>query len=90
MILCQLILDLGFTECRTDQCMFYSNDRHILIAVYVDDLLMLGKPENNERCVDELSQRFKLRNHGPVKSFLGLNVTYENGGIQLNLIGYIQ
>jgi hypothetical protein len=50
---------------------------------------MIGKPEDNERCVNELCKRFKLRNHGPVKSFLGLNVTYENGGIRLNQIGYI-
>jgi len=54
MILCQLILDLGFTECQTDQCTFYSNDRRILIAVYVDDLLMIGKSEDNKRCVNEL------------------------------------
>jgi len=89
MILCQLILDLGFTECQTDPCTFYSNERRILIAVYVDDLQMVGKPEDNERCVIELNKRFKLRNNGPVSSFLGLNVTYENGGIQLNQIGYI-
>jgi hypothetical protein len=89
MILCQLILDLGFTKCQMDQCTFYSNDRHILIAVYVDDLLMIGKPEDNKRCVNELCKRFKLQNNGPVSSFLGLNVTYENGGIQLNQIGYI-
>ena len=90
MILCQLILDLGFTQCQTDQCTFYSIERRILIAVYVDDLQMIGKPEDNQRCVDELSKRFKLRNNGPVSSFLGLNVTYDNGGIQLNQIGYIQ
>jgi hypothetical protein len=66
-VLCQLILDLGFTACQTDQRAFYSSDRQILIAVYVDDLLMLGKPEDNERCVAKLSQCFKLRNHGPVK-----------------------
>ena len=89
MILCQLILDLGFTECQTDACTFYSNERRILIAVYVDDLKMVGKPEDNERCVIELNKRFKLRNYGPVSSFLGLNVTYENGGIQLNQIRYI-
>ena len=89
MILCQLILDLGFTECQTDPCTFYSNERHILIAVYVDDLKMIGKPEDNEKCVIELNKRFKLRNNGPVSSFLGLNVTYDNGGIQLNQIGYI-
>jgi transposase InsO family protein len=89
MVLCQLILDLGFTECKTDQCTFYSSERRILIAVYVDDLLMIGKPEDNDRCVAELSKRFKLRNHGQVKSFLGLNVEYTNDGIQLNQIGYI-
>src|SRR5205814_5286746 len=49
MILCQLILDLGFTECQTDRCTFYSNDRHILIAVYVEDHQMIGKLEDNER-----------------------------------------
>ena len=72
-----------------DQCTFYSNDRRILIAIYVDDLLMLGRPEDNEGCVNELSRRFKLKNHGPVKSFLGLNVEYVNGMIQLHQIGYI-
>jgi transposase InsO family protein len=88
-VLCQLILDLGFTECKTDPCTFYSSERRIIIAVYVDDLLMIGKPEDNELCVAELSKRFKLRNHGPVKSFLGLNVEYANDAIHLNQIGYI-
>jgi len=50
---------------------------------------MLGRPKDNEKCVYELSKKFKLRNHGPVKSFLGLNVEYLNGMIQLNQIGYI-
>jgi hypothetical protein len=50
---------------------------------------MIGKPEDNQRYVNELQKRFKLRNHGPVSSFLSLNVTYDNGGIQLNQIGYI-
>jgi len=50
---------------------------------------MLGRPEDNEGCVNELSRRFKLKNHGPVKSFLGLNVEYANSMIQLNQIGYI-
>ena len=50
---------------------------------------MLGRPRDNEKCIKELSRRFRLRNHGPVKSFLGLNVEYSNG-IQLNQIGYIQ
>src|SRR5205814_3682674 len=88
-VLCQLILDLGFAECQTDQCTFYSNDKRILIAIYVDDLLMLGRPEDNKGCVNELSSRFKLKNHGPIKSFLGLNVEYANGMIQLNQISYI-
>ena len=88
-VLCQLILDLGFIECQTDKCTFYSNDRRILIAVYVDDILMLGKPDDNERCVNELSRRFKLRSHGPVKLFLGLNVEYTEEGIHLNQIRYI-
>jgi len=51
---------------------------------------VLGRPRDNEKCIKELSQRFKLRNHGPVKSFLGLNVEQANGIIQLNQIGYIQ
>jgi Reverse transcriptase (RNA-dependent DNA polymerase) len=88
-VLCELIQELGFTACQTDQCTFYSNDKRILIAVYVDDLLMLGKPKDNGRCVNELSHRFKLRNHGPVKSFLGLNIEYASDGIHLNQIGYI-
>lgn len=88
-VLCELIQEVGFTAWQTDQCTFFSNDSRILIAVYVDDLRMLGKPEDNEHCVKELSRRFKLRNHGSVKSFLGLNVAYASNGIHLNQVGYI-
>src|SRR5436305_14555023 len=66
-----------------------SNKRKILIAVYVDDILMLGKPENNAKLVKELARRFKLINHGPVKSFLRLNVQRINDMIQLNQPAYI-
>ena len=48
----------------------------IIIAVFVDDMLILGPSKNACNAVaTELSREVEVVNKGEVKSFLGLNVT---------------
>jgi hypothetical protein len=58
-------------------------------VVYVDDLLMIGKPKDNTKGVQDLNCHFKLKNYGIITSFLGLYVRYKDGMFHLNQTGYI-
>ena len=48
---------------------------YIILAVYVDDILALTASQHEIQFVfNALSRKFKLRNLGPVKKFLGLDI----------------
>ena len=59
----------GFTRTEADHSIFVCLERHLMIGVYVDDLLVVG--ENQEE-IDQLKRalttRFKMIDLGPVAS----------------------
>ena len=71
------IINHGFTQSKYDYSMFtrVHNDVIIVILVYVDDILVAS---NNLEAVSEFKQflhdRFRLKDLGPLKYFLGLEV----------------
>lgn len=72
-----IIINNGFTQSKSDYSMFtrVHNDVIIVILVYVDDILVAS---NNLEAVSEFKQflhdQFKLKDLGPLKYFLGLEV----------------
>lgn len=64
----------------------------VILAVYVDDILIAGPSVKTCNSVaDELARKVEVVNKGEVRSFLGINVirNYEQHAIAINQPGYI-
>lgn len=76
----------GFTQSRSDHSFFvYSNKGvRLRILIYVDDLIISGtSPHDIQIFKDYLSTCFHMKDLGPVKYFLGLEVARSATGIYL-------
>ncbi|CAL3971562.1 unnamed protein product [Diplocarpon coronariae] len=87
-----LIQKLGFTALLADSCILYNKKLNIIICVYVDDLALLGPNINSIKSfIKGLEEYFKLKDLGPIKDYLGINIEYnqEKGYIKLYQEAYI-
>lgn len=92
LLLVSHILDLGFEQLESDTSIFYAPRTGTILAVYVDDIMVMGKDERVCNAVyEELSKHIKMQNLGFPKTFLGLNIerNMSNGTIAINQTGYI-
>ncbi|KAL5563008.1 hypothetical protein UlMin_032755 [Ulmus minor] len=86
------IMDLGFRQSPSDHSLFVKNDNGLFIAllVYVDDVIIASN--NQEAIVDlksDLNSRFKLKDLGDVKYFLGLEIAKSSAGICVSQRKYV-
>jgi hypothetical protein len=67
---------LGFENINEDYSIFVQKGTGVIIGVYVDDLLVMGK---DKRAVDkakqELQRRFQMTDLGPASFYLGIKLT---------------
>jgi len=71
------LVDLGFERLECDHSVFiYKRDNiRIIIPVHVDDLLIASKSkEALTKFKSELGKHFKIRDLGPVKQILGIQL----------------
>lgn len=72
---------MGLTRSIADPCIYYkrSGDMVILIAIYVDDLLIVPSHDKTRHGRDSLSTYFLLPDEGswPPLPFLGIDLQYE-------------
>ncbi|XP_062118932.1 uncharacterized mitochondrial protein AtMg00810-like [Humulus lupulus] len=78
------LLQHGFTQSSFDHSLFIKNKSGVFIAllIYVDDILI---PTNNESTLvsfkKNLDSKFKLKDLGPLRFFLGLEISRNKNGI---------
>ena len=91
LLLCTTIIELGFTPLETDSSIYFSPSQHVLLAVYVDDILIFGTSKDSCHLIyNHLSKHFKMQNLGAPTSFLGLNIVRSHPHeISINQTGYI-
>ena len=92
LLLCKTITIYGFEQLISDPCIFISRERRIIIAVYVDDILIFGPDAQECQTVyDYLAQHFQMNNLSEPTTFLGLNVSrnWQKRTITINQDGYI-
>ena len=55
--------EAGLEQSIVDPCLFqHNNDRGLSILImYIDDLLIIGKPETNESTINDLKQYFDIK-----------------------------
>ena len=80
--------DLGFSRVRSDSS-FYVFERdgvRIYMPIYVDDITIVSRSEAAiQRVIQDLEKRFKLRNLGPTRFLLGIEVICDRANRTLQL-----
>ena len=83
----QAIIGEGFTQSNADHSLFVktNGENFIALLVYVDDIVIAS---NNDKSVANLKvlldKRFKLKDLGQLKYFLGLEVARSDKGISVS------
>ncbi|KAJ1033348.1 hypothetical protein NDA13_001340 [Ustilago tritici] len=85
----------GFRRCQAEPCMYTpgSKDAMVLLAVYVNDLLIIGATASQVQSIwQQLSSVFSITNQGNVSHIIGLNVHYDQEAHTLSIdqSGYIE
>ena len=80
-----------FLPCEFDPCVFTNNDQSIYVAVYVDDLLVIAKKEEEIKKVsDLLNDNFKMQYNGELKFLLGWEIKISVDKIMVSQEQYIR
>jgi len=83
---------LGFEPLTADNCIFHDS-KGTYIAVFVDDLLIVGPSKANISMIKaKLSERFHMTDLGPCKYYLGMEVTRDrqNRTLKLSQRSYLE
>ena len=70
-------MKLGFTQSKSDTATYSrgSGDSHVVLALYVDDMLIMGEREEEVVTVKRLlSTEYKMKDIGEVDVVLGMRV----------------
>jgi len=86
---------LDFVRCESDPCLYvkHENGEEIYVAIFVDDLLIMGSSPNIiNKYKEAIGQRFKMKDLGELTNILGMSVIRdrENGIIKLSQPRYIK
>ena len=89
--LAKALQDLGFKICISDQSVYYNPETGILVIIYVDDMLIIGK---HISIITELKQklmkRFEIEDLGPASYFVGMRIICHKNLIMLCQDAYIK
>ncbi|WVY93468.1 hypothetical protein V8G54_032556 [Vigna mungo] len=84
----------GFQKCNVDHCRFFKRYRssYVILLLYVDDMLVAGSDMTDIRNLKmQLSKEFDMKDLGPAKKILGMQITRDKqkGVLQLSQAQYI-
>src|SRR5271170_8384304 len=94
-LIASVLIDCDLQQCDLDPCIFIhknQKDEQTYIALYVDDLLIVG---NNEENIVEIKRRlsewFEMKDLGIASKFLGMEIEYgKDGSIKIHQNQYIR
>lgn len=82
----------GFTNAKIAPCLFIKQEAQefVIIAIYVDDLNIFGKPSLTPKTIQILKTTFKMHDLGPPNLCLGIQIDYLQNGVFISQSTYIQ
>lgn len=78
------LLSLGYVQSKSDYSLFVKavNSHITVLLVYVDDIVLSGDDLEEIQAVKQLLyHKFRIKDRGSLKKFLGLEVARSKGGI---------
>jgi ribonuclease HI len=89
--LSEYLLKEGYKNDSVCPCIFMkrSENEFAIIAVYVDDINIIGTPEELPKAIDCLKKEFEMKDLGKTKFCLGLQIEHLNNGIFVHQETYI-
>jgi len=90
--LSQKLKSLGFKATVNEPCLYYGwrNSEIMIVTIYVDDLLVAARDKAwIQETKDQLLQDFEIKDLGPARYCLGLEIKQEDRTIELSQTGYI-
>jgi len=90
--LSEYLLKEGFKNNQISPCVFIkqSQSGFAIIAVYVDDLNIIGTPKELEITATHLMKEFEMKDLGKTKFCLGLQIKHVKGGIFVHQSNYTE
>lgn len=76
----EFMLSINFKRSDYDYCLYTGciNSEKVYLCLYVDDILICAEKENTIRKVKQLlSDRFRMKDLGKVKQYLGIDIDYK-------------
>ena len=92
-LLDEFLKEIGFSQSKIDPCIYIRSDESsiILCLVWVDDLLISSNDESKLVEIKALlSKRFKMKDMGVLKWFLGIKFEYEENCVKMSQTDFIQ
>ena len=91
----EFMITRGFSRFTTDQCVYKRGEAatQLFVAIYVDDLIITGASlDIIDTFKSELKDRFKMKDLGPIKYCLGMEITQDlvKGTIEVKQQGYVK
>ena len=78
----QHLKTLKLIQSRNDPCIYTSTDGRVIVAVYVDDIIIAAERESDLNLMKKgISERFSAKDMGKLRYFLGLVVDQQDNGV---------
>ena len=75
----QILLELGWTQSKADDCVYYKDG--VLFCVYVDDGIFFSPSRDKvDQCIKEIQTRFNISVEGDVSDYVGVNIEKQEDG----------
>ena len=79
----------GYRKTTSDHCVFiqkFFDDDFVILLLYVDDMLIVGKNASRiDRLKEQLSRSFAMKDLGPAKQILGILITRDRASKKLHM-----
>ena len=80
---------MGFTQLKTDPCIYTREGIHV--AVFVDDLLLATANDGvRSAFITEFETHFAIRDYPDISSYLGMQIKQDETGIEISMPGYVE
>lgn len=77
--LTKYIRSIGFVMSEYDNCLWFNTTTKVMVAIYVDDLLVTGPQDEINIFKDQMKKEFEMVDSGQVEYFLGIQVRRGGG-----------